>query len=180
MSKRRRKRLFPKKFSASSISVSRIDPNKAAAYNAQRSRATEGGRASTFHKIDNNFMEVVPDTRSLSTIDYDLEVSVRSERGKVVDRKHELMKVEAQGLYYMYRVWQGKRGQGVSEFFQLTVEKHEGYVMKLFFSGQEFMFVSEVSLKNIRRISRIYKSRDEAMYYKNSNRIAWIDEELLT
>jgi len=173
MSKRRRpKRLFPAKYSASHIPTPRIDHNKAAAYNLQRSKATTGQGPNTEPRLDNNFMEDVPRTRGLSTYDFSKEVWVRSETGKTKDRKHELMIVEGKDLFGLYRIWQSQmRSQGVSEYFCMAIKKTEGYVLNLFFSGNEYLFVKET--RGIRSISMTYIGRNEAMERYYSNRIVW-------
>ena len=175
--KKRMKRLFPRQYSAAYVKTSRIDPMKSAAYNAMRSRATIGSGDGVLPNLDNNFMSEVPRTRSLSTYDNEARVWVRSVRGVTVDRKHQVLEVQAQGLIKMFQLWVGSRGSGLKEFFSRTVEEYPGYKLELLFSGNEFMYVSTVSAKNIRRISRIYNGREEAMAHRE--RIAWIIEEPL-
>lgn len=179
MSKRKRKRLFPKRFQASSVRTPRFDTVKAAVYNTQRSKATTGSGPNTLHNSDNSFMEEVPRTRSLSTYDAESELWVRSERGLVVDTKHAMIVAESKGLLGYYRAWQGQRHQGVSEFFTLTLEQTEKYKLDLLFSGNDCMFIYESFLRNVRSISRIYQGREYAMSRYKAESIAWISDEPL-
>lgn len=175
------KRLFPKKFSASSVSVPRIDHNKAAAYNLQRSKATIGPRSDASHKPNNSFTQPVPATKSLSRKDHDLVdgktgkpgVMVRSERGHTVDKKHELIKMEGKNILELFRVWQGDRHQGVSLFLRTDVEKiGDNFCLYLLFTGNEYLFIQEY--KTTRMISRIYHGRSSAEYYKkHQEEISW-------
>lgn len=202
MSKRKSKRLFPKHMQASAVRTSRIDHNKAAAYNAQRSKAVTGVRGDTEMKLDNNFMEEIPRTRSLSTHDPELfdgktglpikfsksnlpgkhRPGWRSERGKVVDTLHKVWEVERKDVWGLYKVWQGQMSkQGVSEYFCRKLEIREGYRLLLFFSGAEFIFIQEVSYRNTRRYSKIYSDLREAtdIYSQGVAAISWHHEEPL-
>lgn len=193
---KRAKRLFPKHMSATYINTGRIDHNKASAYNAQRSKATEGPRSNSLHKPTNSFMEEIPKTRNLSTHDPDVldgktgeRLGPRnwkrvkkhapmwpSERKKVME--HPLMVVEGpdKKMISLYRVWQARKAQGVSEYYCTVIEKiGTEFKLMLFFSGTEFLFVQEY--KETRRISRTYQGRDTAMHKYNNNSISWIGEE---
>lgn len=193
---KRAKRLFPKRLSATYIHTGRIDHNKASAYNAQRSKATAGPRSSSLHKPDNSFMQEVPETRNLSTHDPDLldgntgerlgpknwkrakkhQPMWPSERKKALDAQDQLMVVEGKNLFELYRVWQGDRKQGIVKYNPMYLEKiGTTFTLMLFFQGNEFLFVQE--FKEIRRISRTYQGRDEAMQRYNNNNISWIVEE---
>lgn len=176
MSKRKRKRLFPKQYSASYVKTTRIDHNKAAAYNSQRSKATLGVGEGTEPKLDNNFMTEVPRTRRLSTFDDEAQRWVRSERGITQDRKHDVIAIEEHGLLMAYRLWQGKRHQGVAEFLTQVLTKREGYEVKLLFSGNEYLFIQEALTYNVRMVSRVYVGdRTWAIFKYNSEGVGWID-----
>ena len=180
MSKRNRhKRLFPKQYSASYVKTSRIDGIKAAAYNAQRSKATVGLRTDAEHKLDSNFMTAVPSTRSLNTYDWDRDRFVRSERGLVVDKKHELLIVEQmrkEGRYLTFcRVWQSKYKQGVDEYICQTLIENKKFSIKVFFCGLEAIFVQED--EEIRFISKTYKGLSVAMQHYKNNNISWDRKE---
>lgn len=180
MSKRRRmKRLFPKKFASDYIKAPRIDHNKAAAYSAQRSKATFGSKNDVQHKPDSNFMSAVPRTKSLSTYDPDWNEWVRSQRGEVVDAKHELLRIthakeQKRSLVYM-KVWQGQRHQGVLEYHRKVMEESDGYSIVMFFSGTEVLFVMEIG--NKRWISCTYAGLEVALRQYKTNNISWITTE---
>ena len=168
------KRLFPKKYSADYVPTPRIDHNAATVYNSQRSKSTIGGRGSTEHNFDSNFLKEVPQTRSLSTFDYREKKMVRSERGKVVDDIHDkIWKYEGKNLLELYIMWQGDRYQGVKKFNQVVLESvGEHFKFIHYFTGNEHLFVQES--KNVRFISRVYHGRDVAMFHKNNNTITWL------
>lgn len=170
---KRHKRLFPKKYSASYVKTSRFDANKSAAYTAQRSKPTIGSGPDTLPKLDNNFMQEVPETRSLSTYDEDINEMVRSEKGKVEDRLYQLKAEERGNLLSLYRVWQNKRQQGVAEYYCTILERiGPNYKLMMFHSGMEFLFVQEY--KNVRMISRTYYGRDKAMQHFHKKHFGWI------
>lgn len=187
MSKRRRKRLFPKHLSASAVRVSRLDANKAAAYNSQRSRATLGSRGNIEHDPESSFMHEIPRTKSLSLHDPDLvdgatgmkvdtkrkhKPEWRSERGKVVDAKHELLVREQRGLYEAYVVWESAFHQGVMHFQRMALKRiGDNFVLWLLFAGNTFMFVQEC--EDTRRISWTYEGREAAMSAYGQNSIHW-------
>lgn len=178
----KRKRLFPRQYSSSYIKTDRFDANKSAAYTAQRSKATIGSRNDTEHNLNSNFTQEVPRTRSLSTYDNDWDEWIRSERGKVVDTKHDLIAIEEQRkikkFISYYKVWQGKKHQGVAEYYCVILKKFgDDFKLMLFFSGQEFLFVQEC--ENTRRISRTYIGREDAMRQYNNNNISWLHIETI-
>ena len=193
MSKNRHKRLFPKKYSASYVKTSRIDGIKAAAYNAQRSKATVGLRADAEHKLDSNFMESVPMTGPLTrferkfvngTTGEDLSLHEqkqwqRSQKGRTVDKKHELLIVEQmrkEGRYLTFcKVWQSKYKQGVDEYICQTLIKNKKFSIKLYFCGLEALFVQED--EEIRFISKTYKGLSVAMQHYKNNNISWDRKE---
>lgn len=185
------KRLFPVKYAAHYIPVSRMDPNKLAVYNSQRSKSTLGPRSNSDHNKHSNFMVEVPQTRNLSTQDYVLDgktgkrkvIWVRSERGLVVDRKHEELRAEATNLEKkfeakkgsLYTLWQGKRHQGVATYQAQIFERTGNYLLVLYFEGLEFIFVSETQTK--RWISRTYTGLQAARQAYFKDKIAWIKSE---
>lgn len=196
---KRAKRLFPKNMSATSVKTSRIDSNKAAAYNAQRSKATAGPRSSSLHKANNSFMQEVPVTRNLSTYDPDVldgktgerlgpsnwkrakkhQPSWPTPRKKALDHPLMIIEKKDEKMISLYRVWQARKAQGVSEYYCTIIERiGTDFKLMLFFSGNEFLFVQE--FKETRRISRTYQGRDTAMHNYNKNSISWIVEEKIT
>jgi hypothetical protein len=193
MGKRRRsKRLFPKNMQANFIPVPRVDPNKAAAYNAQRSKATSGPSNDVEHKPDNSFMEDVPKTVSRIVV-WQHHRTMDPKTGKkrhipgwydpvaksfpIVD-SHNLMvvkgKKEERDTQFFYRVWQAERGQGIQEFHCRVMEARDNYKFMLFHSGDDYFFVQEVLFKNVRRISVMYKGLSGAAARKDSMNINWI------
>ena len=171
------KRLFPKKYSAEHIPTPRIDHNVAAAYNSQRSRATTGSRGNTEHDPNNNFLSDVPRTRSLSLWS-EGEVIGRSERGKVVDTKHELIVREGKNLFELYLVDPNDSHHGQKLFQRMIIEKSGHYKLFLLFNGNTFMFIQETL--TTRRISRLYEGRDTAFHAKALGMISWSIVESLS
>ncbi len=161
------KRLFPKKYAGEYVNLPRIDHNVASKYNMQRSKATVGPRNDSEHKLDSNFLEPVPDTKRLSTYDHDLEEWVRSERGKVVDRKNELIIHEKKTLYELYTE---NKGQGVfkSNWYSAT---RLGKAMWLLRRGNEYMFVLKTN--TVEMISHIYTDYAKANRDYRVQRINW-------
>jgi hypothetical protein len=129
-------------------------------------------------------MQEVPRTRALSTYDEDWKEYIRSERGITVDRKHEeLVKQEQSSLknfLSFYKVWQGRRHQGVAEYYCTVLERiGKDYKLMLFFSGMECLFVQEY--QNNRFISRTYyEGREYAMQQYKNNTIGWIHKEQIS
>jgi len=180
MSKRRRKRLFPKYMSASYIHTGRIDHSKAAAYNEQRSKATEGPRSNSLHKLNNSFTQELPETKRPRVWNPKKKAWVYqpTERTITLEKKHELLVLEGKDLFGLYRVWQTQRNQGVSEYHCMILKKiGTEFKLMLFFSGNEFLFVQEY--QTTRMISRTYTGRDVAMWHKNNNKISWIVTEAI-
>lgn len=180
------KRLFPKNMSASSVRTPRIDSSKAAAYNSQRSPATVGSRNDIEHKPNNSFTQSLPPTHFThygeKRYNPDDGTWNMSERGKVFERKHNMLVVEGKGLFGLYRVWQsGMRNQGVTEYYCLTLKenKEEKISFKLFFSGSEYLYVWES--EGTRRISKTYirshDMRKEAIQRLENNKVAWPHKE---
>jgi hypothetical protein len=90
----------------------------------------------------------------------------------IIEKKDEKM-------ISLYRVWQARKAQGVSEYYCTIIERiGTDFKLMLFFSGNEFLFVQE--FKETRRISRTYQGRDTAMHNYNKNSISWIVEEKIT
>ncbi len=201
MAKRGMKRLHPARYSATYVSTPRIDANKAAAYNKQRSKATLGGRYDTQPNPDNNFMQEVPRTISLTTVDWELvdgntgeklnrrekkRVIItrrdKSKRKEVVDRKAEIIAMEEhrkRGTFLLfYKVWEGWNRQGVQEFHVQTLKenKEKGFSQRLYFCGNEAIIVQES--KSGRFISKVYIGRDTALEHYNNNKIQWIKREV--
>jgi hypothetical protein len=197
MSKRRRKRLFPKQYQSTYISAPRIDHNKAYAYNQQRSKATVGPRWDVEPKLDNNFMEEVPRTNSLTTFDPELidgktgePVRTRKKhqprwptpRKEAVDLKHEMLVIEQKrkdgNLLMFYKVWQGSnRLQGVHEYHSKLMKDRNGIKTTMYFSGLEVLFVMEDHEE--RFISKTYRGMDQAMWAYNDKKqgITWLRRE---
>lgn len=197
MGKRKRKRLFPKHLAASTVKVSRIDPNKIAAYASQRSKATVGPRDNVEHKLDNSFMQDIPITQRLHTRvlistderTVDLKTGKKkhqpvwaklSPRAHSLDRRDDLQWVADKGLIALYRLWRGDKIQGVSQFFvRILKEKEDGYKLMLFFSGDDYLFIQEVPCEDIRRVSKTYHDVSTAEARRKSWDIAWIHIEKL-
>jgi len=176
------KRLFPAKYSASMTRTPRFDAPKAAAYNSQRSKATVGSRGNTEHNAHSSFMQerneqpflkygkkyFAPDDGGWMKYDYN-------------GARHSLMRVD--NLLSLYRVWQGKRRQGVCEYHCciLKENKEKQYKLMLFFSGMEYLFVQEAGER--RWISITYTTtkdlRSDA-FKKGVGEIAWIHTENIT
>src|ERR1041385_6955263 len=193
MGKRKRnrhKRLFPVKFSSDYINVSRIDHNKATAYNAQRSKPVRGGRNNVEPIFNNSFVdpsepiehrERVDDAHSgisnprvakldiygkkrFLTVPRELEmkrttvrtfdetgnrVHVVTPRALALEKKHQEIVKEKENFDRhfsmregsLYKIWQGKRHQGVSTYSCQVYERKGNYILMLFFQGTEFIFV---------------------------------------
>lgn len=182
MSKRPRKRI-PANMRASFIPTSRIDPNKAAAYNAQRTKAILGSGPDTEHNPNSGFMQEVPKTFTKYSKQYYMPDDggyFKSQKGLTVQRREELKIVEHQGLFGLYRVWQSEsKKQGVSQYLCRVLDESPGYWFRLFFSGDEYLFVQESLEQNTRRISRTYQGLSTAIARKRENKIAWIVTEAL-
>ena len=179
MSKRKRKRLFPRHMSAHYISTSRIDPNKASAYNAQRTRATRGSRGDTEHDPNSGFMQELPPepfTRyGKKYYKPDDGGYFKSQRGLVLERKHELLILESKDLFGLYRVWQnGRYKQGVSTFYCQYLEGNRNTDRKimLFFCVNDCLIISEYD--GHRSISKTYQGRDKILSRYKNNNIAWV------
>lgn len=171
MGKRRpHKRLFPKKDSSSYIKLPRIDHFKAAAYNQQRSKTTQGRREDSEHILNNSFMQPIPETRR--------GPRVPSMRALTMDAKHELMVHEALGVYEMYRIWQSGTLQGVTHFNHVTLKQVADYKLILYFAGNTCILVME--FEGVRMISWDYESRDQAMSASRSNTVRWRLEEKIS
>lgn len=182
------KRLFPKKFQATTVKTKRFDPNVAGAYNSQRSRATLGSKNNVLPNLTNNFMEQVPRTRSLTTFDEDTLDYVRSERGKVVDRKHLELEREAMSLLdhikcdkgsYFDAFIQRKISMPLSTRYHCLMLKeyrHTSYKLMVFFSGDEYVFVQEY--EGLRMISSTYKgTTGEAVQRYKDQQMGWCSKE---
>lgn len=183
------KRLFPAKYSASMTKTPRFDAPKAAVYNSQRSKATVGGGGNTEHNFNSNFLKEEPRTRSphvhwrkwrkyrFEDVNADAAFTPRGQA--IIDMK-QLMAVETKDLFSLYRVWQGKRRQGVCEYHCciLKENKEKEYKLMLFFSGTEYLFVQEAGER--RWISKTYITtrdlRSEA-FTKSVGEIAWVHTE---
>lgn len=203
MGKRRPKRLFPKNMQATSVRVPRVDANKAAAYNAQRTKATQGPRSNSEHIPDNSFTQPIPETKKSRAIapwwevmDLDEKKNERRRlkdtpkvkqfqgppRDKVVADKHGLMVVdtrhEMKDTVFFYRVWQSKDKQGVQEYFRRVLDETPGqYCLSLFFSAGEYFFVQEVFFKNTRRISAMYTDMSTYHSKVRTMEINWVKVE---
>lgn len=151
------KRLFPRMYQSTYVRTSRIDPNVASSYNAQRSMATTGSRGNTEHKLDNNFMEEVPKHRK---------------RTEVSAHEREVREAGNMNIFELYRKKQ------TTKYFQVTIEEIGEFKLILLSSGQENMFVQEY--QNVRRLSRIYIGRDVALKTRELNRIHWIITEAIS
>ena len=180
---KRNKRLFPKAYSSSSVRTSRLDTNAATAYNSQRSGATTGSRGNTEHKLGNSFTQDIPETRHprywhpTRNKWYYLPTSPKID---AINTRNEVMIVEKANLFSLYRIWQGKRGQGVDQFYCTVLEKHVYYKCMLFFSGNEYIIVLENKSTNVRMISATYHNRAEILQRKKENRLIWIITESIS
>lgn len=177
---KRRKRLFPKRFSASVVNTPRIDSNKAAAYNAQRSKATVGPRHDTEHKLGGSWNQEVPETRHRRVWDRNKRVwmTMPTYKLEVEKTRDELVVIEKAGLITLYKIWQDQmRDQGVSEYHCRVLERiGDSFKVMLFFSGDKFLFVQEY--KNVRRYSKEYTGLLEyAMSVHLRGEYAWIAKE---
>lgn len=167
------KRLFPAKYQSNRVSAPRVDHNVASAYNAQRSKATSGPRNDVEHKQDNNFLEDVPRTRSLSTYDPDWNEYVRSERGKVVDHKNKLISLETKPLDQLWLEWYAGHGRTKSNWFNVTKLEGGGKgQLLLVVRGNEYLFVLQFA-DGEQMLSAVYQGRERAMADYRRATIAW-------
>jgi hypothetical protein len=176
------KRLFPAKYSASMTRTPRFDAPKAAVYNKQRSKATSGSGGNTEHNFNSSFMK---ERKTHVFTRYGKKYYSPDDGGWMKynynGAKRELIQVD--NLLSMYRVWQGRRRQGVSEYHccVLKENKEKQYCLMLFFSGTEYLFVQEA--RERRWISTTYTTtkdlRSDA-FKKPVGEINWIHTENIT
>lgn len=108
-------------------------------------------------------------------------------RGQAIEDKHEetvyQTKKESGEVLSYYKVWQSDKRQGIVEYYCTVLKQSTGYRLMMFHSGREHLFVQESEKENIRRVSRTYMDRDEAMSryraFENGGRrpISWILSE---
>lgn len=73
-------------------------------------------------------------------------------------------------------LWQSDRHQKLIEYHRITVKemKVSGYLLSLYFEGNEFIFVEVDSYRGFRRYSQSYSSRELAFISYHSERgISW-------
>lgn len=177
MSKKRNKRLFPRRMASDYINTNRgIDTNKTQSYdflnNRSRVRSTKGRRGETEPVLGNTFTKEVPETVSKQQF-FDEDVNAwrpTPRRAAMIKAINQTKKGEL--LLAIYAVWAGQRHHGIVEFQHKYIREWEDYKLILYFAGEEFIFVQET--KDKRWISRTYASYLEAMRMYNTKRIVWV------
>lgn len=161
-----------------------VDTGKITAHqifqNRNRVNTTSGKAGASLPILQNTWITDPPKTKALITFDPDtgeVKLSPRAVVLKEVEHLHNeaVEKKERMFLFNVLRkTWQGTWRQGVSVYNTLTMKEQENFSIKLYFSGNEAIFVQET--KDKRWISATYNGTTEAMEAYKS-KISWIIQE---
>jgi hypothetical protein len=151
-----------------------------AIYNEQRSRTVHGSNNNVEPNFNNNFMEEVPRTKSNSMFDPDLVdgktgkrgMLLRSERGKVLDTRADLMAANKKDLHDIVK---HNNFQSCSLYqMQLMQEYNNGhYKLIMYIRGNEVLFVQDVDGDCL--ISQTYGSLKEAIQKHSEQKYGWVE-----
>jgi len=189
MAKRRVKKSHLKRYASDYLNVLKgVDPVKVRSYHIFNNRqrvASAVGRANEKLPIhyynkdgkfvcENSFTQQIPNTKGIPifgiTEDGDIyPVGTKTPRDEYEAKKRSEVVITLDNIHL---VWQSElRGQGIEEFFGVTILDLEGYKLKLLRSGTRCLWVEEEI--GVTRISRIYGTKMRAMKDYEYNRIRW-------